>query len=90
MATGSSHKVMSWITLSMIILVLLGALSLAVYAVMAFDCLRDRALSTPLRWVALLPPLAILGAWRQGRRGQVAFWLASCCAYGALRGTLSL
>jgi len=66
-------------------LVLVGAAWLLCHMALLMRAARTRSLPAWLRWLAWLPPLTLLAAWRARARAGAVVWTCLGAAYLALR-----
>ena len=66
--------------------VVVGAAVLIAHAVVVFQVVRARDLPVKHRFWAVIPLLAPVLAWRDGRRSSVFVWVVLVVVYVVLRG----
>jgi hypothetical protein len=71
--------------LLLLALVLSGAAWLLAHLILWMRVLQATRLPAALRWLAWLPPVLPLAAWRAGLRTGVVLWSAAGIAYSCLR-----
>lgn len=69
----------------LLVWVLVGAAVLVVHAVVLWQVIRARQVEPRWRWLALIPPLAPVLAWVDGRRVAPIAWIVLVVVYVTLR-----
>lgn len=69
----------------LLVWVLVGTAVLVVHAVVLWQVIRARQVEPRWRWLALIPPLAPVLAWVDGRRVAPIAWIVMVVVYVTLR-----
>lgn len=69
----------------LLIWTVVGAAFLVVHAVVLLQVVRARQVEPRWRWLALIPPLAPVLAWVDGRRVAPIAWIVTFVVYVTLR-----